>query len=107
MTQISNPPAFPQVGTRSKTKAIAILTALIAALILGAAVVSKAHARAPRPSSQQSMEMTPPPPSYADALRQAEAEDLAKGVTPEMAAALRARGSVDTDTPKPVQAGQI
>ncbi len=102
MTQISNPPAFPQAGTRSKTKAIAILTALIAALILGAAVVSKAHAKAPRPSA----ELTTPPPSYSEALHQAEAEDMAKGVTPEMAAALRAKGSVDA-TPKPVQAGQI
>lgn len=102
MTQISNPPAFPQAGTHSKAKALLILTALVGALILGAAMVSKAHAHAPR----RSVEMTPPPPSYADAMHQAEAEDMAKGVTPEMAAALRAKGSVDA-APKPVQAGQI
>lgn len=102
MTQISNPPAFPQAGTRSKTKAIAILTALIAALILGAAVVSKAHAHAPK----RSVDMTTPPPSYEDALHQAEAEDLAKGVTPEMAATLRAKGHVDP-VEAPSQAGQI
>lgn len=102
MTQISNPPAFPQAGTRSKSKALVIVVAVAAALVLGAAAVSKAHAHAPR----RAMEMTTPPPSYADAMHQAEAEDMAKGVTPEMAATLRAKGSVD-DATKPVQAGQI
>ena len=95
MTQISNPPAFPQAGTRSKSLAIGIVTALVLALIAGAALVAKAHA--PRHAA----ELTTAPPSYADALRQAEAEDMAKGVTPEMAATLRAKGSVDaTETSK-------
>lgn len=102
MTHISNPPAFPQAGTQSKTKAVVILVALVAALVLGAAVVSKAHARAPRHAA----ELTTPPPSYEDAMHQAEAEDLAKGITPEMAATLRAKGSVDA-APKATQAGQI
>ena len=100
MTQISNPPAFPQAGTRSKTTAITILTALVVALIIGAAVAAKAHA--PRHTA----ELTPAPPSYADALRQAEAEDMARGITPEMASELRAKGTVDV-APKPDQRGQF
>ncbi|HXC16046.1 MAG TPA: hypothetical protein VNV60_01250 [Holophagaceae bacterium] len=100
MTQISNPPAFPQAGTRSKTTAIAILSALVVALIIGVAVVTKA--RTPRHTA----ELAPAPPSYADALRQAEAEDMAKGVTPEMASELRAKGTVDA-APNPVQRGQF
>ncbi|HTL99460.1 MAG TPA: hypothetical protein VL181_11720, partial [Holophagaceae bacterium] len=90
MTQlpISNPPAFPQAGTRSKALAIGILAALVAVVVAGAFALTAAHA--PRHA-----ELTPAPPSYADALKQAEAEDLAKGVTPEMAASLRALGSVD------------
>jgi hypothetical protein len=100
MTQISNPPAFPQAGTRSKSLAIAILTALVVALIAGAAVAARAH------SPRHTAEAAPAPPSYTDALRQAEAEDMAKGVTPEMAAELRARGTVDA-SPKPDQRGQF
>ena len=100
MTQISNPPAFPQAGTRSKTAAIAILSALVVALIAGAILAAKAHA--PRHTA----ELAPAPPSYADALRQAEAEDMAKGVTPEMASELRAKGTVDA-APKPDQRGQF
>ena len=88
MTQISNPPAFPQAGTRSKTLAIGILAALVTLAIAGFAIVAKT--RAPRRA-----EVISAPPSYADAMRKAEAEDLAKGVTPEMAASLRAQGSVD------------
>lgn len=102
MTQISNPPAFPQAGTRSKTLAIAILTAVVVALIAGAAVAAKAHA----PS--HAAVLAPAPPSYADALRQAEAEDMAKGVTPEMATQLRAQGKADTpEAAKPAQRGQL
>lgn len=93
MTQISNPPAFPRTGTRSKTLAIAILTALVVALIAGATVAAKAHA--PRHTAQ----LAPPPPSYTEAVRQAEAEDLAKGITPEMAAQLRAKGTADPVAP--------
>ncbi|HET6329354.1 MAG TPA: hypothetical protein VFF76_01070 [Holophagaceae bacterium] len=100
MTQISNPPAFPQAGTRSKTTAIAILTAIVVALIAGAAVAARAH------TSRHAAELAPAPPSYADALRQAEAEDMAKGVTPEMASELRAKGTADA-APKPVQRGQF
>ncbi|MBS1767591.1 MAG: hypothetical protein JST05_09350 [Acidobacteria bacterium] len=92
MTPTPNPPAFPQAGTRSKGLAIAILVGLAALLIAGAILVSKA--RAPRHA-----DLGPAPKAYADALKQAEAEDLAKGVTPEMAATLRARGSVDAEEP--------
>ncbi|HET8901330.1 MAG TPA: hypothetical protein VFM84_05255 [Holophagaceae bacterium] len=100
MTQISNPPAFPQAGTRSKTTAIAILSAIVVALIAGAAVAAKAH------TPRHTAELAPAPPSYADALRRAEAEDMAKGVTPEMAAELRAKGTVDA-APRPDQRGQF
>ena len=89
MTQISNPPAFPQAGTRSKSLAIGIVTAIVLALIAGAAVFAKANA------PHHAAELTTAPPSYAEALRQAEAEDMAKGVTPEMAATLRAKVIVD------------
>ena len=92
MTETPNPPAFPQAGTRSKTLAIGIVVALAAVLIAGAALVSKLQA--PRRA-----ELSPVPPSYAEALKQAEAEDLAKGITPEMAASLRVRGSVDAGEP--------
>jgi hypothetical protein len=100
MTQISNPPAFPQTGTRSKTLAIAILSAIVVALIAGAAVVAKAH------TSPHAAVLSPAPPSYADALRQAESEDMAKGVTPEMATELRAKGAVDAAA-RPSQRGQF
>lgn len=96
MTQISTPPAFPQAGTRSKSLAITIVAALVLALAAGVVLVSKA--RAPRHAT-----LTPPPPSYQEALKQAEAEDLAKGVTPEMAAELRAKSAV----PSVRQAGQF
>ena len=99
MTQISNPPAFPQAGTRSKTLAIVLVAALAAVLVAGAILVAKVQA--PRRA-----ELAPAPPSYADAIKQAEAEDLAKGVTPEMAAVLRAKGTVDA-APRPVQRGQF
>lgn len=99
MTQLPNPPTFPEAGTRSKTLAIGIVTAIVMALVAGAAVV--AHAHAPRHA-----EMTLVPPSYADALKQAEAEDMAKGVTPEMAVALRAKGIADPAA-KPDQRGQF
>ena len=92
MTQTSNPPAFPQAGTRSKTLAIGIVMALTAALVAGVALVTRMQA--PRRA-----EFTPAPPAYAEAMKQAEAEDLAKGVTPEMAASLRAKGSVDASEP--------
>ena len=92
MTQISNPPAFPQAGTRSKTLAIVLVAALAAVLVGGAILVAKVQA--PRRA-----ELAPAPPSYADALKVAEAEDLAKGITPEMAASLRAKGSVDAQEP--------
>lgn len=88
MTQLPTPPAFPQAGTRSKSLALGILTA--AAILLAAGAVAVAKARAPRPA-----EAVLPPPSYEDAMRQAEAEDLAKGITPEMAAALRQKGHAD------------
>ena len=97
MTQLPNPPTFPEAGTRSKTLAIGIVTAIVMALVAGAAVV----AHAPRHA-----EMTLVPPSYADALKQAEAEDMAKGVTPEMAVALRAKGIADPAA-KPDQRGQF
>lgn len=100
MTQMSNPPAFPQAGTRSKSLAIGIVAAIAALLIGGAILAAKLHA----PS--HSALFTPAPPSYADAIRQAEAEDLAKGVTPEMAATLRARGSVDAQEPSKLR-GQL
>ena len=99
MTQISNPPAFPQAGTRSKALAVGILAALVAVVIAGAIVLSKV--RAPRHA-----ELTPAPRSYAEAMKQAEAEDLAKGITPEMAASLRAQGSVDAARPS-AQRGQF
>lgn len=90
MTPTPNPPAFPQAGTRSKGLAIGILAALAALLIAGAVAVAKLHA--PRHA-----DLGPAPKSYSEALKQAEAEDLAKGVTPEMAATLRARGSVGAE----------
>lgn len=96
MTQISNPPAFPQAGTRSKSLAIAIVAALVLAIAAAAVAVSKV--RAPRHAT-----LTQAPPSYQEALKQAEAEDLAKGVTPELAAELRAKGAV----PPVRQAGQF
>lgn len=99
MAQIPNPPAFPQAGTRTKSLAIGILTALVVALIAGATLAAKAH-------TPRHAEMTPVPPSYADALKQAEAEDMAKGVTPEMASALRAQGSADA-IPASQQRGQL
>lgn len=92
MTPTPNPPAFPQAGTRSKGLALGIVAAAAALLVAGAVLAAKV--RAPRHA-----ELGPAPRTYAEALRQAEAEDLAKGVTPEMAATLRARGSVDAEEP--------
>lgn len=83
MLQPSNPPAFPKSGTRSKSFASYILLALVGAIVLGVILAGRMH-------PPRRVEMTPVPPSYADALKQAEAEDLAKGLTPEMAAHLRA-----------------
>ena len=99
MTPTPNPPAFPQAGTRSRGLALGIVVALAAVLIAGAALVSKLQG--PRRA-----EFSPVPPSYAEALKQAEAEDLAKGITPEMAATLRARGSADAGEPSKLR-GQL
>ena len=83
MMQPSNPPAFPKAGTRSKSFAAILVFSLAGALVLGVILLGRMH-------PPRRVEMTPVPPSYADALKQAEAEDLAKGLTPEMAAHLRA-----------------
>ena len=83
MLQPSNPPAFPKSGTRSKSFAAFFVLSLVGALIIGAILMGRMH-------PPRRVEMTPVPPSYADALKQAEAEDLAKGLTPEMATHLRA-----------------
>ena len=92
MTPTPNPPAFPQAGTRSKGLAVGIVAVMAVLLVAGAILAAKVHA--PRRA-----DLGPAPRAYAEALKQAEAEDLAKGVTPEMAASLRARGSVEAGEP--------
>lgn len=97
MTQLPTPPAFPQAGTRSKSLAFGILTAVVILLAAGAVAVAKARS----PRQAEAAPATVPPPNYEEALRQAEAEDLAKGITPEMAAALRQKGHADADAAAP------
>ncbi|HJU83472.1 MAG TPA: hypothetical protein VJ600_04625 [Holophagaceae bacterium] len=72
MTPLPTPPDFPQAPASSVKPGRVILPVLAIAALFGGGMALRASHRAP------AVEYTPAPPSYEEALREAEAKDAAR-----------------------------